>query len=64
MLLATGLILLILGIDHLGGFDVGSTCVSTGSVSVYNEDPRFLPSVCWQDAMANSAMFYFLNQAW
>ena len=66
MLLATGLILLILGIDHLGGFDQFWQHLPREhrlAFPVYNEDPSFpAVGVFWQDAMANSAMFYFLNQ--
>ena len=66
MLLATGLVLLILGIDHLGGFDQFWQHLPRGhrlAFPVYNEDPSFpAVGVFWQDAMANSAMFYFLNQ--
>ena len=47
MLLATGLILLILGIDHLGGFDQFWQHLPREHRlrSVYNEDPSFPPSV-------------------
>jgi len=66
MLLATGLILLVLGIDHLGGFDQFWQHLPREhrlAFPVYNEDPSFpAVGVFWQDAMANSAMFYFLNQ--
>ena len=66
MLLATGLVLLVLGIDYLGGFDQFWQHLPRGHrlvFPVYNEDPSFpAVGVFWQDAMANSAMFYFLNQ--
>ena len=66
MLLATGLVLLFLGIDYLGGFDVFWSHLPRGHRQAFphfNADPA-LPAVgiFWQDAMANSAMFYFLNQ--
>jgi SSS family solute:Na+ symporter len=66
MLLATGLLILILGVDYLGGFDVFWSHLPRGHRQAFphfNADPA-LPAVgvFWQDAMANSAMFYFLNQ--
>ncbi len=66
MLLATGLLILILGIDYLGGFDVFWSHLPRGHRQAFphfNAAPS-LPAVgiFWQDAMANSAMFYFLNQ--
>ena len=66
MLLATGLVLLFLGIDYLGGFDQFWQHLPRShrlAFPVYNEDPSFpAVGVFWQDAMANSAMFYFPNQ--
>ena len=66
MLLFTGLIILVLGIDYLGGFDAFWTNLPRDrrlAFPNFNEDPSF-PSVgiFWQDAIANTAMFYFLNQ--
>ena len=66
MLLATGLLILALGIDYLGGFDVFWSHLPRGhrrAFPHFNADPA-LPAVgiFWQDAIANSAMFYFLNQ--
>ncbi|MCP4807119.1 MAG: sodium/solute symporter [Proteobacteria bacterium] len=66
MLLATGLILLLLGIDYLGGFDEFWVHLPRGHRQAFvplNEDPNYpAVGIFWQDAMANSAMFYFLNQ--
>jgi solute:Na+ symporter, SSS family len=66
MLLGTGFLLLILGIDYLGG--VGEFWQHLPrdhrlAFDNFNEDPSF-PSVgiFWQDAIANTAVFYFLNQ--
>ena len=66
MLLATGIIILFLGIDYLGGLEsFWHHLPRTHKLAFpnYNEDPSF-PSVgiFWQDGMANTAMFYFLNQ--
>ena len=66
MLLVTGAVLLWLGIDYLGdqgGFWENLPRDHRRAFANFNEDPSF-PSVgiFWQDAIANSAMFYFLNQ--
>jgi SSS family solute:Na+ symporter len=66
MLLGVGLVLLVLGIDYLGGFDVFWQHLPRGHRQAFpnfNADPSFpAVGIFWQDAMANSAMFYFLNQ--
>ncbi|YCM44394.1 sodium:solute symporter family protein [Verrucomicrobiaceae bacterium 227] len=66
MLLLTGIVLLALGIHYLGGIEDFLGHLPRGhrlAFNNFNEDPAF-PSVgiFWQDAMANSAFFYFLNQ--
>ena len=66
MLLLAGGLILFLGIDYLGGFEAFWTHLPRSSRLAFpnfNEDPDF-PSVgiFWQDGVANSAMFYFLNQ--
>lgn len=66
MLLLTGLVLLVLGIHYLGGLGEFLSHMPRGhrlAFNNFNEDAAF-PSVgiFWQDAMANSAFFYFLNQ--
>jgi len=66
MLLATGLLILWLGIDHVGGFDAFWGHLPRSyrlAFPNFNEDPGFpTVGIFWQDALANSAMFYFLNQ--
>jgi SSS family solute:Na+ symporter len=66
MLLATGIVLLVLGIHYIGGVEEFLGHLPRGhrlAFNNFNENPSF-PSVgiFWQDAMANSAFFYFLNQ--
>ena len=65
-LLVTGVLLLALGIHHLGGLEAFWEHLprpQRRAFHNFNQDPSF-PSVgiFWQDAMANSAFFYFLNQ--
>lgn len=66
MLLATGLVLLGLGVAELGGFEAFWTHLPRDhrrAFSPFAEDPAFpAAGIFWQDAVANSAMFYFLNQ--
>ena len=66
MLLATGLVLLVLGAEALGGLDQFWGHLPRGhrqAFPAFNEDPSYpAVGIFWQDAMANSAMFYFLNQ--
>jgi len=81
MLLATGLVLLFLGMNYLGGAEAFWEHLPREHRTAFpgfNADPRCLPplpasaagksgcfpavGIFWQDAMANSAMFYFLNQ--
>jgi len=66
MLLATGAILLYLGIDYLDGFENFWENLPRDhrrAFSDFNENSAFpAVGIFWQDAMANSAMFYFLNQ--
>jgi len=66
MLLATGFVLLGLGIAELGGFTDFWQHLPRGHRQAFphfNDDPSFpAVGIFWQDAMANSAMFYFLNQ--
>jgi SSS family solute:Na+ symporter len=75
MLMVTGLVLLWLGMEYLGGpsefWDSLPRSHRTAFVG-FNEggeiygkagDPGYTSvGIFWQDAMANSAMFYFLNQ--
>ena len=66
MLLGTGLLLLALGAAELGGFTELWQHLPVGhrrAFPAFAADPNY-PGVgiFWQDAMANSAMFFFLNQ--
>lgn len=66
MLLLTGGLILFLGIDYVGGADAFWTNLPRPARLAFpnfNETSDF-PSVgiFWQDAIGNSAMFYFLNQ--
>ena len=66
MLLLAGFVVLFLGIEYLGGFSTfweNLPRETRLAFANFNEKPDF-PSVgiFWQDAVANSAMFYFLNQ--
>ena len=66
MLLATGLLIFWLGADHLGGWDALWENLPRNhrrAFSNFNEDPAFNSvGIFWQDGIANTAMFYFLNQ--
>jgi len=66
MLLATGALIFYLGFDALGGADGFWEHLPRNHRRMfanYNEDPSFNSvGIFWQDGMANTAMFYFLNQ--
>jgi SSS family solute:Na+ symporter len=66
MLLVTGLVLLWLGMDYLGGAGEFWSHLPRGhrtAFASFNEDPSYNSvGLFWQDGMANTAMFYFLNQ--
>jgi SSS family solute:Na+ symporter len=66
MLLATGLLLLILGMKFLGGPGEFWDYLPRGhrrAFTNFNTDPSYHSvGIFWQDGMANTAMFYFLNQ--
>ena len=66
MLLVVGLVILVLGIDAIGGFDRFWHHLPRShrlAFANFNSDPSFSGvGIFWQDAAANSAMFYFLNQ--
>lgn len=66
MLLLTGIVLLVLGVHYIGGVEEFLSHLPREhrlAFNNFNENSTF-PSVgiFWQDAMANSAFFYFLNQ--
>ena len=66
VLLLTGLVLLALGMGVLGGpLEFWETLPRSHRMAFphFNADPSYpAVGVFWQDGMANSAMFYFLNQ--
>ena len=66
MLLFAGVLILVLGCDYLGGFGVFWENLPRShrlAFPNFNEDPGFpTVGIFWQDGIANTAMFYFLNQ--
>lgn len=66
MLLLAGVLLLGLGIAAVGGLDAFWTALPPGhrqAFPPFNRDAGYSAvGIFWQDAMANSAVFYFLNQ--
>ena len=66
MLLLTGGLILFLGIDYVGGFGVfweNLPREHRAAFPNFNKDPGFSGvGIFWQDAVANTAMFYLLNQ--
>ncbi len=66
MLLVTGLVILWLGVDYLGGFDSFWSHLPRShrrAFTNFNLDPSYHSvGLFWQDGMANTAMFVFLNQ--
>ena len=66
MLLVTGLLLLVFGIQYLGGAEEFWTILPRNhrlAFADFNSNSDYpAVGIFWQDAMANSAMFYFLNQ--
>ena len=66
MLMATGLVLLLLGVAYMGGFGEFWQHLPRGHRTAFppfNADPTYpAVGIFWQDGMANTAMFYFLNQ--
>lgn len=66
LLLIIGLLIIVLGASYLGGFDVLWANLPRESKLAFpnfNDNADYpAVGVFWQDAIANSAMFYFLNQ--
>lgn len=66
MLLFTGMLILFLGMYHLGGFEGFWTNLPRDHRAAFSDfnNPDGFPSagIFWQDGIANTAMFYFLNQ--
>lgn len=65
-LLLVGALIFVLGALYLGGFDLLWLHLPREARLAFpnfNEDPKFpAVGIFWQDALANSGMFYFLNQ--
>ncbi len=65
-LLFVGLLIILLGASYIGGLDQLWLNLPRDfrlAFPNFNEDPEFPAiGIFWQDAFANSAMFYFLNQ--
>lgn len=65
-LVLVGLLIFVLGASYIGGLDLlwlNLPRASRLAFPNFNEDPEFpAVGIFWQDAFANSAMFYFLNQ--
>ena len=66
MQIAAGILIMVLGVAAFGGFgDFWSALPPEHRMAFpnFNDDPSFsLVGVFWQDAVANTAVFYFLNQ--
>jgi SSS family solute:Na+ symporter len=66
MLIATGLVILFLGADQLGGLNALWEHLPRGhrtAFANFNSDPTYNSGgIFWQDGVANTAMFFFLNQ--
>ncbi|MEZ4265837.1 MAG: sodium/solute symporter [Myxococcota bacterium] len=66
MLIATGLVILFLGAEQLGGLNALWEHLPRGhrtAFANFNSDPAYNSGgIFWQDGVANTAMFFFLNQ--
>lgn len=66
VLLAAGFTLLYLGITHIGGFEKtieGLPPAHKFPLASFNSPPQFnFVGIFWQDALASSVAFYFMNQ--
>jgi solute:Na+ symporter, SSS family len=66
VLLFAGIMLFLLGLDYLGGFDNFWNALPASfklPLSNFNDDPSFnFVGIFWQDAVAGSIGFLFLNQ--
>lgn len=66
ILLIAGLVIFILGISHIGGFSTFWNSLDTTfklPFSGFNTPPKFSHvGIFWQDGLANSVAFYFMNQ--
>ena len=66
LLLIAGMTLLYLGINHMGGLDKiisGLPGQLRAPLAQFNHPPKFnFVGIFWQDALASSVAFYFMNQ--
>lgn len=66
VLLFAGVMLFLLGLDYLGGFDAFWNALPADfklPLSNFNDDPSFnFVGIFWQDAVAGSVGFLFMNQ--
>lgn len=66
VLLLAGFTLLYLGLDYIGGFDKFWDNLPTKHrfpLADFNQPPKFnFVGIFWQDALASSVAFYFMNQ--
>jgi len=66
LLLIAGVTIFTVGVVYMGGFSQFWTHVPAGHkylLAEYNTDPSFsFAGVFWQDGIANSAVFWFMNQ--
>ena len=66
ILLLAGMILFVLGLNYLGGFDAFWNALPADfklPLANYNDDPGFnFVGIFWQDAVAGSVGFLFMNQ--
>ena len=66
VLLLAGLSLLFLGLSYIGGFEKfwdGLPFLHKLPLAQFNEPPKFnFVGIFWQDALASSVAFYFMNQ--
>ncbi len=66
ILLIAGLVIFILGISHIGGFSTFWNSLESSfklPFSGFNSPPKFSHvGIFWQDGVANSIAFYFMNQ--
>jgi len=66
VLLAAGFTLLFLGLDYMGGFGVFWDNLPDAHrfpLAEFNKPPKFnFVGIFWQDALASSVAFYFMNQ--
>lgn len=66
VLLLAGFFLLFLGLDYIGGFDIFWNALPNEHrlpLAAFNTPPKFnFVGIFWQDALASSVAFYFMNQ--